>query len=161
MILYHGSTVSVEQPRIIKGANMLDFGPGFYTTQSDEQAERWTKVKMRRMQAELGYVSVYEFDYEDALRQGLVKMFAHADLEWLEFVVSNRRGSALPGDADIHIGPVADDTVYAAIQLYENSVLDAQETIKRLKTEVLRDQIVFHTEKALALCRFIEAKEIR
>lgn len=161
MILYHGSTVIVEQPRIIQGANMLDFGPGFYTTQSYEQAERWTKVKMRRTQAELGYVSVYEFDYENALRRSFVKVFANADIEWLEFVVNNRCGTTLSGNADIHIGPVADDTVYAAIRLYETGVLDVEETIKRLKTETLRDQIVFHTEKAIELCHFMEAKEIR
>lgn len=161
MILYHGSTVSVERPRIIQGLNMLDFGQGFYTTQSYEQAERWTKVKMRRIKADTGYVSVYDFDYEQALGMGFVRTFANADIEWLTFVVGNRRGEALAYDADIHIGPVADDTVYAAIQLYETGVLDAEETIKRLKTEVLRNQIVFHTEKALALCRFMEAKEIR
>lgn len=161
MILYHGSTVSIERPHIIQGLNMLDFGLGFYTTQSYEQAERWAKVKMRRTKAETGYVSVFSFDYEEALSMGFVRVFDNADIAWLTFVVSNRRGEALTHDAEIHIGPVADDTVYTTIQLYETGVLNAEETIKRLKTEVLRDQIVFHTEKALALCHFIEAKDIR
>jgi len=38
MILYHGSTEIVENPRIITGAKFLDFGYGFYTTTSKEQA---------------------------------------------------------------------------------------------------------------------------
>ena len=63
--------------------------------------------------------------------------------------------------ADIHIGPVADDNVYRSIRLFETGVLDAEETVKRLKTEVLQDQWAFHTEKLLAFVKFIESKEIR
>ncbi|MBY6825647.1 DUF3990 domain-containing protein, partial [Clostridium botulinum] len=32
MILYHGSNVIVEDPKIIKATRTLDFGYGFYTT---------------------------------------------------------------------------------------------------------------------------------
>ena len=32
MILYHGSNVTVEQPKLIKQNRYLDFGFGFYTT---------------------------------------------------------------------------------------------------------------------------------
>ena len=48
MIIYHGSTQLVKIPEIRKGDTFLDFGPGFYTTTSAEQAERWAKIKMRR-----------------------------------------------------------------------------------------------------------------
>ena len=60
MIIYHGSTVPVEKPEIRQSEAFLDFGTGFYMTTSYEQAERWTRIKMRRMNAEIGYVSVYE-----------------------------------------------------------------------------------------------------
>ena len=40
MIIYHGSTVLVEKPEIRTGETFLDFGAGFYTTTSYEQAER-------------------------------------------------------------------------------------------------------------------------
>ena len=63
--------------------------------------------------------------------------------------------------ADMHIGPVADDNVYRSIRLFETGVLDAEETVKRLKTEVLQDQWTFHTEKLLTFVKFIESKEIR
>ena len=69
MILYHGSTELVERPEIRKKKkedNYLDFGAGFYTTTSYEQAERWAKIKMRRENKNIGYVSVYEFDLEAA-----------------------------------------------------------------------------------------------
>lgn len=49
MIIYHGSNVIVEQPKIIKGERMLDFGTGFYTTSNKEQAIRWAqRVSERR-----------------------------------------------------------------------------------------------------------------
>ena len=52
MILYHGSTEIVEKPRIIVGDNFLDFGYGFYTTTSKEQALRWAKIKKNRIKSE-------------------------------------------------------------------------------------------------------------
>lgn len=69
MIIYHGSTVYVEKPEIIVGENFLDFGVGFYTTTSYQQAERWARTKMRRENKDLGYVSIYEFDYEKAKKK--------------------------------------------------------------------------------------------
>lgn len=32
MIVYHGSNVIVEKPKLIIQNRTLDFGPGFYTT---------------------------------------------------------------------------------------------------------------------------------
>lgn len=64
MIIYHGSTVLVEKPEIRISDSFLDFGTGFYTTTSEHQAERWAKIKMRRESKNIGYVSIYEFDFE-------------------------------------------------------------------------------------------------
>ena len=161
MIIYHGSTVLVEKPEIRISDSFLDFGTGFYTTTSEHQAERWAKIKMRRESKNIGYVSIYEFDYELAQKQAEIYHFTHADMEWLQFVVGNRRGETPEKMFDMHIGPVADDNVYRSIRLFETGVLDAEETVKRLKTEVLQDQWTFHTEKMLSYIRFIDSKEIR
>ena len=75
--------------------------------------------------------------------------------------VGNRRGETLFRAADMYIGPVADDNVYRSIRLFETGVLDAEETVKRLKTEILQDQWTFRTEKMLSFLTFIEIKEIR
>ncbi|MBR4435659.1 MAG: DUF3990 domain-containing protein [Clostridia bacterium] len=161
MIIYHGSTVPVEHPEIRQSEAFLDFGTGFYMTTSYEQAERWTRIKMRRTNAEIGYVSVYEFDYESAKLEAEVFKFDNADLDWLDFVVANRRGEDHFKAADLHIGPVADDNVYRSIRLFETGVLDAEETVKRLKTEVLHDQWAFRSEKALSFLTFVRADVIR
>ncbi len=161
MIIYHGSTVLVETPEIRSGDTFLDFGAGFYTTTSYEQAERWAQIKMRRENKEVGYVSAYEFDYDAAKEHTAIRKFDAADIEWLLFVVNNRRGTPPAEAADMHIGPVADDNVYQSIRFFETGILNAEETVKRLKTEILHDQWTFHTEKALSYCSFIEYKEVR
>ena len=161
MIIYHGSTVPVEKPIICVGNSLLDFGAGFYTTTSEAQAERWARIKMRRENKSVGFVSVYEFDLESARNHTEIFRFEKADLNWLLFVVKNRRGDVPEKIYDMYIGPVADDNVYSSIRLFETGVLDAEETVKRLKTEVLQDQWTFHTEKMLSFIRFIGCKEVR
>ena len=161
MILYHGSTELVDVPEIRKGDVYLDFGVGFYTTTSYEQAERWAKIKMRRNNMNTGYVSVYEFDLEKAEQELCIKRFDVADEDWLIFVVNNRKGEANNDDADMHIGPVADDNVYQSIRLFETGAYDAEYTVKKLKTEVLHDQWTLHTDKILKYLTFVQAKEVK
>ena len=161
MILYHGSTVPVEKPKIIAGNRFLDFGIGFYTTSSLQQAEDWAIKRMLRESVQTGYVSVYDFDFETVRSKFTVRQFSEADMEWLQFVVNNRKGIFPDASVDLHIGPVADDNVYRSIRLFETGVLDAEETVKRLKTEVLHDQWTLHTEAVLSYCKWIETKEIR
>lgn len=160
MILYHGSTDLVAKPEIRKGDVFLDFGAGFYTTTSYEQAERWAKIKMRRNNVPTGYVSVYEFDFEAAKKKLSIEKFEAADEKWLEFVVNNRKGVSTRDKKDIHIGPVADDNIYQSIRLFETGAYDAEYTVKKLKTEVLHDQWSLHTDKALTYLKFVKSKEI-
>ena len=161
MQLYHGSTVLVENPEIRTGAVYLDFGVGFYTTTSFEQAQRWASIKMRREQSSIGYVSVYDLDLTAASQDISIQKFDTADMEWLQFVVRNRRGIPFENAADMHVGPVADDNVYQSIRFFETGIFSAEETVKRLKTEVLHDQWTFHTARALSYCRFTGYTEVR
>ena len=161
MILYHGSVVPVEEPRILTGFRFMEFGQGFYTTRSYEQAERWARTKMKREGKDTGYVSVYEFGDAAAKEALQIREFFQADAQWLHFVVNNRRSTQELPQADIDIGLIADDNVYASIRLFETNVLDEDETIKRLKTEALHDQITFHTDAALAFCKLVEVREVR
>ncbi len=161
MILYHGSTDLVEKPEIRPSEKFLDFGVGFYTTTSLEQAERWTHSKMKKLNKNTGYVSIYEFDFELAKKSTNIKEFPKADEEWLRFVTNNRNGAPTNDFSDMHIGPVADDNVYQSIRLFETGVLNIEETIKKLQTEELHDQWVFHTNTMLYYLKFIESKKIR
>lgn len=163
MILYHGGVEPVEKPEIRaqKENRYLDFGSGFYTTSSYEQAERWARIKTRRDSKDSGCVSVYDFDF-DALKESCeVKYFEKADFDWLNFVVANRRGEGTKNATDLYIGPVADDNVYQSIRLFETGIFDAEYTVKKLKTEILHDQWMFHTAKSLEYLKFIESHKIK
>ena len=154
MLLYHGSTQVVEKPLILESARMLDFGIGFYTTMNREQAIRWAEKVAICRKMDTRYLSIYEFDFEQAKQELGILLFDEANASWLDFVTTCRSGRKPPEEYDIVFGPVADDNVYATLQLYEQGLLTREETLTRLKIEALYNQILFHTELALEFCKF-------
>lgn len=160
MRIYHGSNVVVNRPEILEEQRMLDFGKGFYTTKNEEQAQRWAQKVSARRNSNKGCISAYEFDYENASKELDIIRFETADEKWLEFVCSCRKGEDFPKNYDMVFGPVADDNVYETVQLYELGVLKTAEALERLKIEKLYNQILFHSEKSLNYCSYIESYEI-
>jgi len=160
VIIYHGSNVIVEQPKIMQGERMLDFGTGFYTTSNKEQAIRWAQRVSERREPKKQVLSIYEFDNEAAQRDLTIIRFDEPNGEWLDFVCTNRRGLEAANHYDVVFGAVADDKVYTVIQFYENGVYDKADAIKRLKVEDLFNQILFHTEKSLSYCRFVGCEQL-
>ena len=161
MLLYHGSTMAVRKPIVSRGRGKTDFGKGFYTTTSREQAEKWAQIKRDRMGDEAhAIVSVFELD-DDVLNNPAyhTRHFDGATAEWLDFVVGNRRGE-VHHNFDLIMGPVANDKLYATITLYENGILDANAAIEQLNTHQLFDQLSFHTTKACKLLTFVETFEL-
>jgi hypothetical protein len=47
IVLYHGGTTIVRQPKVIRAARALDFGAAFYCTSDFEQAKKWSLRKGR------------------------------------------------------------------------------------------------------------------
>lgn len=102
-------------------------------------------------------MNVYNFDLAKAEKESTVIKFEKADENWLDFICANRSGKE-PFNYDIVIGPVADDKVYRVVILFENGDIDKDAALKRLKAEVLSDQILFHTEKALEFLKFVDVE---
>jgi len=86
--------------------------------------------------------------------------FKKADTEWLRYVVANRSGTGKDKDFDIAMGPVANDRVYEVIDNFELGDYSEEETIRRLLTFRLTDQIVFKTEKSLRYLKYIGMEQI-
>jgi hypothetical protein len=160
MIIYHGSTVIVENPEIFQSERMLDFGIGFYTTSNKEQAIRWAERVANRNESNSRILSVYEFDLEKAESDLVIIRFDKPDADWLDFVCLNRLGREIEKPYDIVIGPVANDQVYTTVALYEQGVLSKEAAIIDLKVHKLYDQILFHTEKSLSFCKYVRCFEI-
>ena len=157
--LYHGSLEIVATPEIRRPNRTLDYGAGFYLTSSAEQAEAWVRRKLKGDIA-LGYVNVYEYD-ENKETEFETLAFEQPDEAWLDFVMANRMNPDYCHNYDIVKGPVANDRVYASFALYEAALIDKQELINELRAYKLVNQILIHTERALASVKWIEAKEVR
>ena len=96
---------------------------------------------------------MYEVDETEMSHLRMLR-FNAPDVEWLRFVVKNRKGEPIPVDWDIVSGPVADDRTASVIDLYLDGMYDEEETIKRLLPQKLKDQYTFKTEEALVLLNF-------
>ena len=157
MIIYHGSNLTVSEPRILTPNRFLDFGAGFYTTTNYEQAVNFAgKVTMRKKTGR-STINVYELD--DAVFNDLsVLKFDSANEEWLDFVSDNRSGINRVEGYDLVCGPVANDDVYQTFILYSSGVYTKEQTINALRIKQLYNQVVFTSERALTYIKFIEAK---
>lgn len=157
--IYHGSTEEVKYPNLDVLNYKTDFGKGFYTTTDYEQAKKWSKIKKKRLENNSydkkinSYVSVYEFIEKKDLK---ILKFESATKEWLEFIFKNRKSDDLLHEYDIVMGPVANDNLYQVISGYEDGIYNLNETIKRLKTYTLTNQISFHTTKSLKCITYVE-----
>ena len=84
MQIYYGSNVIVNQPKIITDGFYKDFGYGFYCTNFEKQAKRWTLTKKNNH-----IVNVYSYTENLDLN---CKVFERMSDGWLDFVVLSRRG---------------------------------------------------------------------
>ena len=159
MKIYHGSLEKVVEPEIREPNRPLDYGSGFYTTTSEEQATAWVLRRMKEKNTMRGFVNVYEFQEEKAKMLKML-VFDKPTESWVDFVMANRTQKGYVHEYDIVYGPVANDRVYLAFALYESGVLSKQNLIAELKTYKLVDQYLFHTEHSLKCMTFIEAKEV-
>ena len=158
MTLYHGSLEIVEKPQILQANRPLDFGTGFHTTTSLQQARRWVKLRMEQSQASVGFINIYEYTPKRDLR---TRLFRSANEAWVDFVHANRTVQDYNHDYDIVTGPVANDNVYLSFNLYESGIITKRELIRRLKTYKLVDQLLFHTKRSLDTLEYVGNKEVR
>lgn len=161
MIVYHGSYVQIEKPKILIKEKGRDFGFGFYTTTIKQQAERWAIRTARLLSRNSGkdenaIVDIYEFD-ETFEKELNIKSFPNADLEWLELVIKCRSDLNFKHGYDIVSGKIANDNVGETVQYVLAGIMRKEDAVERLKFEKINDQICFCTEKALNAISFKES----
>ena len=161
--LYHGGEAPVKVPQVVsqKAVRPLDFGLGFYTTTSQDQARKWIGIRLRQHAYETGCVSHFTVDRAALGGSGLKTLVFHGPEEtWFDFVMANRHAKGFTHDYDIVMGPVANDNVYETLTLFEDGIISKSEAIVRLKTYKLVDQVLFHTEAALKFLRFVDSEVV-
>jgi hypothetical protein len=154
MTLYHGSNVAVENPNLDLSRKNLDFGIGFYTTVNKNQAVEFAQKVMIRKGQKSQSVSVYDFDMDAGKSALSILQFSTPDRLWLDFVHQNRHGLYAGKLYDLIIGPVANDDVFATLIVYEQGILNTEQTLEALKIKELYSQYVFKTGKALSLLKY-------
>lgn len=92
MIVYHGTTLEIREPKILRSEIGRDFGFAFYTTDIKEQAERWAVRRAKMEERKLrkicnAIVNVYEWASDSELS---ILQMEGAAMEWLNMVVNCR-----------------------------------------------------------------------
>ena len=86
MILYHGSNVVVEQPKLIRQNRYLDFGFGFYTTTNRDQAVNFAQKVTDRRKTDAATLNIYSVEEAVAFKECSLLRFDSPDAAWLDFV---------------------------------------------------------------------------
>ena len=160
MILYHGGTEAVMRPDCKAGRPDLDFGQGFYVTLLQDQAEGFAKRKARDRKGK-SVISVYEFDYENAIKDCAYLNFEFYDEAWLDFVVESRSGLKPWLSYDIVEGGVANDRVIDTVELYTIGILDKASALGRLSEHQPNHQICILNQEILdKYLKFLEVIEL-
>lgn len=160
MILYHGSNVTVDKPRLIKQNRFLDFGFGFYTTTNREQAVNFALKVANRRKFGRASLNTYELDENLAFANCDLLKFEAPNEAWLDFVAANRQGIYAGKQYDMIYGAVANDDVYRTITLYLTGILNKGQTLEALKIRKLFNQLVFASEKALSYLVFKGCEQV-
>lgn len=161
MRVYHGTTMIVEHPLVNVGRKNLDFGNGFYLTDLEEQAVLWASRPINKGKRQ--FVNEYEFDIDAALNGEFRYLkFDAYNLDWLNFVVSNRKGGNEWTQYDIIEGGIANDRVFNTIELYSDGLISDKEALQSLIYEKPNNQICLLNQTIIDRhIRFIQAKELQ
>lgn len=159
--LYHGSSLSVPAPLTGVGRRELDFGPGFYVTNLREQAERWARRVCVIRAVETPQISIYKFD-ETLLPADVRRLrLEHYDQEWLDFIVSSRRGKEPWKDYDIIEGGVANDQVIDTVEDYYAGRITVEQAIGQLRFAKPTHQMCISNQTIVDRClQFMNAEPV-
>ena len=142
--LYQGSNADFDIIDVTEGKGYKDFGKGFYASavaiHAEKIAIRNKQIALRRQGFLKGNVKFYPivaYRYNLIFNEnyeGLsVKIFEKADVEWLRFIISNRKCSGSVHDYYIVIGPTADAETTTII----NDYIDELEESGKIKRQVI------------------------
>ena len=163
MILYHGSFVEVNTPKIIKVEKGRDFGCAFYLTPIKEQAERMAIRKHNQINKidKNARAIVSVFEWSENVKDYNYKKFEQADLEWLEMIIKCRTNPSYKHGFDIVEGKIADDSVGETVLLCINGYIKKEDAINKLRFQRINSQIAFCNEDCLKELTFVKSYEVK
>lgn len=151
MRVYHGSTVVINRPLVQIGRLGLDFGQGFYVTDFKSQAEACA-TRMSRIRQENGVVNVYELDMDRVKHEFKYKCFPEYDMDWLDFIVANRKRQYDGEKFDVIEGGVANDRVIDTVEAYMADLMPRDVTLRNLKAHRPNNQLCICNQTTVDVC---------
>ena len=143
MLLYHTGTAAIPSSDIHHGRVNADFGQGFYLTPDADFTWRWARQD--------AVVNIYELD-----TGGLFVRRFTRDAEWFDYIFHNRR-AVDKIEADIIIGPIANDTIFDTFGILSSGLLKAEDALSLLMIGPEYTQVAIKTEKAAKQLRWLRA----
>lgn len=144
--LYHGTLFEFDTPSLTACKRYGDFGRGFYTTTSKQQAILWASRKHKRDPLSAPVVNIYSYTSRPGIS---IKKFEGYSLEWLDFVINSRNKH--PHTYAIVVGPMADSNIMSYLQEYAQGRMERESLLKELQFKRYTNQVCFCTEFALTL----------
>lgn len=149
-IHFHTGFYEIQNPDIYIGRKNADFGQGFYLSDNENFSKRWARTRKDKT----AYLNKYELITDDLKIKQLNK-----DLEWSEYIYSNRNGlKDCLSEYDVIIGPIANDTIYDTFGIITSGLLKKEDVLRLLLIGPSYMQTVIKTEKAVSQLRFISSE---
>ena len=154
MVLYHGTNDIIDKINLNKSRNRTDFGKGFYFTDKIGTAQDWA---VSRAELRGGMPTIHSYEVNDDVFKLYGKRFETLpSLEWLEFIVYNRKINPKYSDKkeprhDYHwvSGSIADDRIADVVDDYLEGDITAGEAISRARVLPQTYQLCLHTTDAV------------
>lgn len=148
MLLYHAGFKIIKEPDIHYGRKNADFGQGFYLTAEKEFAYRWAQER----KGEETIVNTYELDMTNLKIRRFIR-----DKEWFEYIFANRNRKPDTLEADVIMGPIANDIIYNTNGIFTGGILEPEQALKLLLIGPEYTQIVLKTKKAAVQLKWLES----
>lgn len=145
MTIFHGSNITVSDPQVLVSGFYKDFGFGFYCTIFENQARKWAMTRKGD-----SIVSVFTFRSNPELN---ILSFPSMNEDWLDFVVSCRRG--IVHEYDIVEGPMADDQIWDYVEDLVAGKITREAFWVLAKFKYPTHQVAFCSEKSLKSISFV------
>lgn len=179
MDVYHG-TISSCAENIInngiilkKGKPKVDFGQGFYTTDSYKFAKSTAENKTSKTNIHYGEERVFPVILKYHVNESLFKEmnileFKEENIKWAQFIVNNRNGFEYMKDInsyfhnlrqkfDIVIGSIADNQISLLtkeLKALKEKVTD--DDLRNMRYSYHTNQVSFHTQRSLTCLELFE-----
>lgn len=145
--LYHVSAKEIREPDIHYGRKNADFGQGFYLSPDREFSCRWAALD--------SVINIFELD-----TCGLEICRFTRSAEWFDYIFKNRRANDTRPDADVVIGPIANDTIYDTLGIISSGFLKPADALGLLKIGPEYMQVAVKSEKAARQLQWLQAEKI-